>query len=83
MDYEGDIKGVLQRKESSFWQTYHFLLVKDRLLVFDIDKVSNSSLLYLLHVSLSNLQAMLIVVFTLYDYLKLDQLYKMGLKLCI
>ena len=39
MDYDGDVKGILQRKEASFWQTYHFLLVKDRLLVFDIDKV--------------------------------------------
>ena len=41
MDYEGEIQGILQRKEASFWQTYYFLLVKDRLLVFDIDKVPN------------------------------------------
>ena len=39
MDYEGEVQGVLQRNESNIWQTCFFLLVKDRLLVFDVDKV--------------------------------------------
>ena len=43
MNYEGEVQGTLQRKENGFWQAYHFLLVKDRLLVFDLDKVLNPS----------------------------------------
>ena len=48
MDYEGDVQGILKRKDASIWQAYSFLLVKDRLLVFDIDKVNGKIVVLLL-----------------------------------
>ena len=39
--YDGDVKGVLQRKSNGFWHSFYFILVKNRLLIFDVDKKGN------------------------------------------